>query len=117
MADVLTTSSTVGCGHGSSEVATSSTAKLKVEGSPVLLKSSIENQSVKPGTCATPISQTSKKCTTVKSVTAGEATKLKAGGAAAMLATLKGSTDGMVGGTTPQLLLKATANQSKLTAS
>jgi len=52
----------------------------------------------------------------VSSVTSGEATKLKVNGQAVMLDTLSGTTDGMVAKTTPQMLLSATAGQTKLTA-
>jgi hypothetical protein len=132
MSGVLTTASTVTCGHGAGKVQTSSSAKLKVNGAPVLLKSSIDRRSVSG--CVTPVaddpSPAGRPCTAVTSapavppappplppgVTAGEATKLKAGGQPVMLDTLKGSTNGMVAKTSPQPTLAGTAGQTKLTA-
>jgi hypothetical protein len=119
MAGVLTTASTVKCGHGSGKVQTSSSAKLSVEGNAILLKTGIVNKSVSGcGTVAKADSSgpTDKPCTSVAAVTGGEATKLKADGKPVMLDTLAGSTDGMVSKTTPQTKLKATVGQSRLTA-
>jgi hypothetical protein len=119
MAGVLTTASNVTCGHSGS-VNTSSSAKLTVGGKSVLLKSSIEGKTV--GSCSTQPSTDPSgapqdvKCLTVSGVTAGEATKLTAGGSPVVLDTLAGSTDGMVAKTTPQQLLSATADQGKLSA-
>jgi hypothetical protein len=118
MPGALTTGSTVLCGHGGT-VSTTSSAKLKVSGNAVLLKDGIANQSVSgcltvvtpppPGPVSTP-------CLSVTAVDSGEATKLKAGGKPVVLETLKGETDGKVANVTPQLLLSATAGQSKLKA-
>src|SRR5947209_4693034 len=92
---VLTTSSTILCGpaapmlHGGT-VQNTSTAKLTVAGSPVLVKSDIQGKSVTA--CATvPPPQTNTPCSFVNSplnVTAGEATRLTAGGGPVLLATL-----------------------------
>ena len=115
MPGVLTTTSTVLCGpdvppnHGG-KVAIASTAKLKVNDNPVLLNSSIAGKSV--GGCKTPTSNSTKPCTSVASVSSGEANKLKAGGNPVMLdTTLSGKTDGA-----PLGPLFASAGQSKLTA-
>lgn len=125
MASVLTTNSTVTCGH-SGNVAVTSTQKLKVNNNSVLVRTSIEGKSIPatplPGSCQTqpasdPSGPTAKPCTKVSSVDHGEATKLKVNGQAVMLDTLSGTTDGMVAKTTPQTLLSATAGQAKLTAS
>ena len=122
MPNVLTTSSTVGCGHlppppGSGVVQVQSTAKLRVAGAPVLLVDSIANKPVTTGTCGIVVSQTNVKCTKVAAVTAGAATKLTVGKNPVVLdTTLKGSTDGTLAGVTPQLLLAAVANQTKLTS-
>ena len=118
MAGVLTTSSKVICGHGGT-VSTSSSAKLKVSGNPVLLKTGIAQQAVSG--CLTPTTPpppgpASIKCTLVSSVDTGEATKLKAGGNPVMLDTLTGQTNGIIANVTPQKLLSATAGQSKLKA-
>jgi len=108
----------VTCGH-SGNVAVTSTQKLRVNNNPVLVKASIESKVI--AGCATvpasdPSGPTAKPCTAVSSVTSGEATKLKVNGQAVMLDTLSGTTDGMVAKTTPQMLLSATAGQTKLTA-
>ncbi|MCB0165983.1 MAG: hypothetical protein KDI79_17245 [Anaerolineae bacterium] len=116
MPKVLTESSIVACGH-SGTVKVSGSKKLTVNGSPILLKSSIEGQSVT--SCTTvPASDASgpthKPCTKVALVTAGEAEKLMIGGISVMIDTLAGKTDGMVAKKTPQELLSSTANQTKL---
>lgn len=114
MAVVLISNSNVTCGH-LGKVQVSSSAKLRVNGQPVLLKSSIENKTVANcGTVPNP-NTGAKPCTKVIAVSTGEATKLKVGGKAVILDTLTGDTDGTVGGT-PQKLLSGTAQQSKLTA-
>jgi hypothetical protein len=117
MPGVLTTGSNVSCGHAGT-VTTSSSAKLKVNGQPVLLKEGIASKSV--SACSTPNASdasgpTAIPCATVSSVDAGEATKITAGGSAVMIETLAGKTDGMVGKVTPQMLLSAAAGQNKLT--
>lgn len=119
MAAVLTENSNVTCGHTGS-ASTSGVSKLTVNGHPVLLESGIANKTV--NNCVTPTASdssmrpTDKPCTLVSSVTGGAAAKLKVKGQPVMLDTLAGSTDGMVGGVTPQNLLSATAAQTKLTA-
>lgn len=124
MAKVLTTASSVSCGHGQGKVQSSSGAKLKVNGAAVLLKSSIDGKSVNAcgivpaaDASATP---THVKCTAVgppPGVSAGESTKLRAGGSPVMLDTLAGKTNGMDNKVTPLTALAATAGQTKLTAS
>jgi hypothetical protein len=113
MAGVLTTGSSVRCGHGGT-VRVSSSAKLSVAGQKVLVADGIDGKSV--STCGTPTTDKSKACTSVIKTTAGAATKLTAGSMPVYLDTLAGTTDGVVGGTTPQTLLAASAGQSKLTA-
>lgn len=122
MPNVLTTTSTVGCGHlppppGSGIVQVQSTAKLRVAGAPVLLLDSIANKPLVPLSCGTVVNQTSVKCTKVAGVSAGTAAKLSVGGLPVVLdTTLTGTTDGKVGGVTPQPTLAAVANQTKLTS-
>lgn len=119
MAGVLTTASRVECGHSGS-VATTSSAKLTVGGSPVLIHpSSINGKSV--AGCATlPSSDSSGPidvtCTSVSSVTAGAASKLTSGGQPVTLDTLAGATDGLVGKTPNPALGSPDAGQDKLTA-
>jgi len=117
MPKVMTMLSTVTCGHPPGKVQTQSPAKLKVNGSPVLLQASINGKPV--AGCGTPPASdasgvTAKPCTSVSAVSAGTALKLKITGQPVMLETLKGSTDGMVAKTTPQSLLAGVANQLKL---
>ena len=122
MSGVLTTASNVTCGHQGT-VSTSSSTKLQVNGSAVLLQAGIAGQSLGSPPCSTVAkadgsgTPTDKPCMTVASVTTtSAATKLQANGTAVMLDTLAGTTDGMVGKVTPQTSLSATAGQSKLTA-
>ena len=103
MRKALTAQSDVTCGHRllpakPGAVQAASAAKLKVNGSPVLLESSVLGR---------PISN----CATVPS----PPPKLTVSGAAVLLDSITGTTSGQVGGVTPQPRLAATANQSKLT--
>jgi hypothetical protein len=125
MPNVLTTQDTVLCGpadvatgaHGGT-VNVQSAAKLSVGGAPVLAKDGINGKAVtqcgtKPKSDAGgPIDV---PCTIVSAVTAGEATKLFAGGHPVVLDTsLAGETDGMVGKVKPQKRLAANSVQTKL---
>lgn len=112
MAFVLTTSSRIVCGSQGA-VSTSGQAKLTVGGVPVLVKAGVAGKSLSGCTVVTNASSGTKQCSTVASVSAGEATKLTVGGAAVMLDTLAGTADGLP---TPGAMLTATANQSKLKA-
>ena len=120
MPNVLTTSSNVTCGHGPGKVLTSSSAKLTVNGSPVLLESSINGKSIDSNCSTVPASDSSGptaiKCTSVLEVIDGQATKLTVGQETVILDTLKGQTNGMVAKVTPQISLGGEAIQSKLTA-
>ena len=118
MAKVLTVNSAITCElkqetpplHGGT-VATISTAKLTVSGSPVLLKDGILSMGI-IGCKTAPPPQSNKPCTQVASVMAGEASKLTATTMPVMLQeTIKGGTDG-----NPAGFLGADAKQSKLTA-
>lgn len=108
------------CGHSPGEVATESSAKLAVQGYPVLIESGVDQKGVSG--CVTPDTTDSngvvnfKKCNKVASVTDGRSTKLQAGGAPVLMDTLKGTTDGMVNYLTPQTLLKGVPIQNKLKA-
>ena len=120
MPNVLTMESSVTCGHDPGKVKTTSSAKLTVNKQPVLLESSIDGQSIVGcGTVAKSDTSgpTDKPCTKAIKITVGPATKLTVSKQPAILDTLKGSTDGLVGKVTPQLLLGSTAIQTKLTAS
>jgi hypothetical protein len=112
MSAVLTTSSSVTCSF-QGKVQTSSAAKLRVNGSPVLIKSSIASKSISG--CNHPVdsSKSIAKCLNVASLGGGFAGKLTAGGAAVALASLSGVGDS----TSPTDTISASAGQSKLTAS
>jgi hypothetical protein len=116
VARVLTTASSVDCGHGGT-VSTTGEPKLRVAGAPVLLAAGINGKSVAPSCTLVDNAETSTlKCRLVTSVTGGAATKLRVSGAPVMLDTLAGGTDGKASGT-PAQLLRATAGQTKMEAS
>lgn len=125
---VLTTASTILCDiavtgpsplHGGT-VSTKSTAKLRVNGSRVLpnvIQPPIVGGPTGLGSISgctnAPPPPSKKACLNVTTVLpVGVATKLTVGGIPALLATLKGTTDGVTPGT-----LSATAGQAKLRAS
>ena len=103
MAAVLTTSSTINCSHQGT-VQKTSTEKLKVNGSSVLLESSLKAIPDCPNQ-----SSSTTKDKKVDSVLGGIAQKLKSGGTGVLLATLSGKGDGSPPGT-----LSASAGQTKL---
>src|SRR4051794_3371499 len=114
MASVLTTSSSITCSH-SGGITPTGASKLKINGSPVVLKAGVAGKSVGPPPCSvtTNTNTGTKQCSSVTAVSGGEASKLKVNGQPVLLETLSGTTDG-----TPPALpsgLKATANQTKLT--
>lgn len=122
MAFVLTIKpgSNVSCGHGAlSSVSTTSAAKLRVNGQPVLTRAGVLGKTVTG--CSTVASSDASgpvnvTCTLVSKVSAGESTKLKVGGQPVLLDTLKGETNGMVAKVTPQALLAGIALHTKLSA-
>ena len=107
MPQVLTTSAQVTCNHGGGAQLTSS-AKLKVNGVPVLLQSGIGNLISPP--CPNQTSSTTKDQTI--SVVGGQSQVLKADGSPVMLSTLSGTGSG-----TPPGTISASESQSVLTAS
>ena len=119
MSKPLTNAGDVLCGH-SGKAVLASTAKLKVSGQSVLLKTDIAGKPVSG--CAIVLASDSggvsdKPCLNVASVTAGEATKLKVNGVPVILDDqLAGTTDGMQAHTTPLTALSGSAVQSKLKA-
>jgi hypothetical protein len=120
MAGVLTESSKVVCAHGGA-VSTSGSARILIDGGKVLKKGGVVGKSVSAACSTVPASDssgpTAVKCTTVASLSAGDATKLFIDGEPVLLdSPLVGTTDGMVAKTTPQALGTAAAQQPKLTA-
>jgi hypothetical protein len=118
MRKVLTVGSTVTCGHVVPPllgvVAVASTAKLRVNGSSVLLESSVVGKSVVG--CGTPPVQGNTVCLEVKNVTNTPPFKLRVNGIPVLFDTITGATNGEVAGTPQRLLAVTAANQQKLVA-
>ena len=117
MPAVATKADTILCGHPGGTVATVGAPKLTVNGSPVLLAAGVMGKAVL--TCGIIDNTGTPPSTHCKFVTAvtnppSLSTKLTVSGAPVVMATLKGQTDGVVAGVTPQLLLAATVVQTKL---
>jgi hypothetical protein len=106
MANVLTDSSSVGCGHGAA-IKLTTNSKLKVNGSAVVIQ---VGPQIKATDCGNGTGGGNKQCSTASPV-GGTASKLKVGGFPVYLDTVSGTTDG-----NPPGKLTPTANQSKLTA-
>jgi hypothetical protein len=103
--------SRVSCGHvPPGFVVPQSTAKLAVDGQPVLVQASVTT--IGPG--CVPKAQGDKPCTAVVGITAGQSVKLRAGGTAVLLDSLAGSTDGLIGGKSGALTVDSA--QAKLAA-
>ncbi len=109
MAKVLTTASTVVCGHGGTATVSSS-AKLTVQGQKVLLADGPPSWTIAVGCSQTNTNNSEKPCTKIASVTAGKSSKLTVGGVKVLLDSLGGVTDGAPKNTD----LSATAGQNKL---
>jgi hypothetical protein len=111
MGKLLTMDSRVSCGHNPAGfVVPQSTAKLTLGGRPVLVQSSITT--IGPGCLAQ--KQGDIPCATVVSITAGLSVKLRVGGAAVLLDSLAGSTNGTINGEPGALTLVSV--QGKVTA-
>jgi hypothetical protein len=111
MASVMTTGGEVKCGHGPGKVTLGSGAsKLQVNDKAVLLKNDVDAKKVSGCTTVTDTSKSLQQCGEA-SVATGTASKLTVGGAAVLLESLKGKTDGK-----PPGVLSASAGQSKLDA-
>jgi hypothetical protein len=117
MPQVLTTLSTIPCGHGGAVVVVSG-AKLTVHGAPVLLLDGIANKGI-AGCLTAPAADasgpTAAPCLTVTGVGSGAATTLTVGGSPVMLDTVTGGSNGLVNKVLQQLG-HASANQPKLIA-
>jgi hypothetical protein len=121
MPSVLTASASVVCGHGGGAIAPKDDpqVKLTVSGAKVLTAAALIGQDVIA--CLTPVTPpppgpVSIKCLKCTEVDSPTSTKLRVHGVAVLLAPLSGKTSGKVLDVTPQLMLKATGVQSKLTA-
>lgn len=117
MANVVTTASTVSCGHPTPRtggtVALSSSAKLKVGDDPVV--TAITAATVSGCGTVTNAQTGDVQCTTA-TATAGFAAKLTVGGQPVLLDTLSGTTTGTVG-SVPQMKLASQGPPTKLQAS
>lgn len=114
MVAVLTKTSAVSCLH-QGMVQTDSTSPLRVQGAAVLVQTSIQDRSI-IGCTTTPPPSANQPCRTVASVSGGGSQKLRVKGQPAMLQTLAGITNGIVGGPPPQPLAPAQARQNRLQA-
>jgi hypothetical protein len=112
MAHVMTTNGSTGCPHGGA-AQLSSTAKLKVNGAPVLLAGDVTTKwSIAPGCSQTDTSKSMVVCAKFVSMSKGKSTKLKVGGQAVVLDSFAGNTNG-----NPDRATKpARAGQTKLSA-
>ena len=112
MAHVMTTNGSTGCAHGGT-AQLSSSAKLKVNGAPVLLAGDVTTKwSIAPGCSQTDTSKSMVVCAKFMSMSKGQSTRLRVGGQAVVLDTFAGSTNG-----NPDHATKpASAGQSKLSA-
>lgn len=108
MAYVLTTGSLVSCGHSGTATLISS-AKLEVNGQPVLIESEATSWSL----TKTPCSQAGSggtSCTNISSISTGKSSKLTVNNSPVLLDSLAGMTNGSPANTN----LSATALQTKL---
>ncbi len=95
MPNVLTITSIINCPHLPGKLAfTGVNHKLKVLGSPVLMKTDIQSATVQDCINPTSSSPPSQKCLKVSGVIIGESSKLRVGGVPVMLSTLAGLTNG-----------------------
>ena len=93
MATVLTTASQLACSHGGSVTLTGGRSLLTVGGKPVLARLDVVGKGVSG--CITPDTSSTKRCTMVTSLLAGESSRLSAGGQAVLTTEARGLTDGI----------------------
>lgn len=96
MAHVLTTGSQLRCPHGGKVQLTAGRRQLTVDGKATLAKVDVTGKPISG--CSTPASNTTKPCTTVVSVLAGESALLSVDGLNLLTANAQGLTDGVAGG-------------------
>lgn len=87
MAAILTTSATIGCGHGGTVQVSAGQSKLSIGGAAVLVAGDLDGRPI--AGCPQP----NIPCTAVTSVS-GVPSRLSVGGAAALLDTITGTTNG-----------------------
>ncbi|MBZ4422791.1 hypothetical protein [Myxococcus sp. RHSTA-1-4] len=94
MSGVLTKGSRVACSHTGGVQTGPGGAKLTVKRQAVLRAADVAGRGVDSAACTNPVTQTTRKCTTVLAVTAGPATRLTVGNVPVLLDTAAGTTDG-----------------------
>ena len=112
MPKILTTGSQLGCPHGGSVQLSGGRTALTVDGKPALAKIDVMGKPI--SWCSTVASNSTKPCTAVTSVLAGESTVLSAGGMPVLTANALGLTDGLAGG--PVQWTVKSAGQNRLEA-
>jgi hypothetical protein len=111
MPKVLTTGSSVICGHGAT-ASLSSSAKLTVQGEAVLLENEYSSWTFQVGCAQTDSSKSQKPCAIITEISGGQSSKLTVNGISVLIDTLSGLSDGNPGKTD----VSATASQDKLEA-
>lgn len=111
MTAVLVAPSTVSCPHTPGLVTADTTSRLTVGKQPVLL-AGLAGKDV--AGCPIQVTQTTTTCLKVLSVSTGEKSRLTVGGVPVLLADVTGVTNGV---SPAGNAVKATANQTRLTAS
>jgi hypothetical protein len=109
MTAVLVAPSTVACPHPPGTVPAGTSSRLTVGKQPVLL-AGLTGKDITG--CPIQVTQTTKPCLKVSSVSTGEKSKLRVGGVSVLLADVAGVTDGLPA----PVPVTATANQTRLTA-
>lgn len=110
MTAVLVAPSTVACPHPPGTVAAATSSRLTVGRQPVLL-AGLTGKDV--AGCPIQVTQTTKTCLKVLSVSTGEKSRLSVGGVAVLLADVAGVSDGL---SPAGNAVTATANQTRLKA-
>ncbi len=118
MATVLTTGSQLACSHGGSVRLTGGRSALAVDGKPVLARLDVMGAAISGCTTPppSPANPSSKPCTTVTSLVAGEATTLAVGGQQVLTTNARGLTDGVAADGPGQWSVRS-AGHAKLEAS
>jgi hypothetical protein len=110
---VIAENSTLTCTHTGKIQLQASQSKLTIQGKKVLVEGDLPSKPISGCTTVNDTTKGNKICLQVASATGGVAKKLKVNGKGVLLATIKGQTDGTVGGV-PQQWSVQNANQTKL---
>lgn len=117
MPAVITTQSTLKCAHQGNVTLSASQSRLTVGGAAVLVQGDLDGAGVSG--CPTPTTPpppgpANKPCTSVTSAVAGTSLRLKVGGKAVLLASVAGTTDGVLANVAPQPWSVLSAGHTKL---